>query len=183
MTKVSSTKISILLLNANIWLSGQWHDKDSWLPYSTDFIFVFVSWVGGGNPPRAVPKCLRPHCGWEKQAGDDCFAKYPCHAYKYESHAKKLHQKKLKPAKNSRFFRLTISSWKWGASLLKTTHGFLSFVKGAANCQRTALSFAGKCRLVRRGGEWAAGEAWWWNHTNTLQIQIQLHMERQEIHK
>ena len=73
-----------------------WIMSTSWLPYSTDFIFVFVSWVGGGNPPRAVPKCLRPHCGWEKQAGDDFFAKYPCHAYKYESHAKKLHQKKLK---------------------------------------------------------------------------------------
>ena len=55
---------------------------------------------------------------------------------------------------------------------------------GAANCQRTALAFAGKCRLVRRGGEWAAGEAWkWCKHTNTLQIRIQIHTERREIHK
>ena len=28
-----------------------------------------------------------------------------------------------------------------------------SFKKGAANCQRAAVSFAGKRRLVRRGGE------------------------------
>ena len=33
----------------------------SWLPYSTDFIFVFFSWVGGGNPPWAVPKSLSLH--------------------------------------------------------------------------------------------------------------------------
>ena len=68
----------------------------SWLPYSTDFIFVFVSWVGGGNPPWAVPKSLRPHCDQEKQAGDNFFAKYPCHAYRYESHAKKTAPKKVK---------------------------------------------------------------------------------------
>ena len=70
--------------------------QGSWLPYSTDFIFVFVSWVGGGNPPWAVPKSLRPHCDQEKQAGDNFFAKYPCHAYKYESHAKKTAPKKVK---------------------------------------------------------------------------------------
>ena len=55
---------------------------------------------------------------------------------------------------------------------------------GAANCQRTALAFAGKCWLVRRGGERAAGEAWkWWKYTNTPQIRIRIHRERQEIHK
>ena len=46
------------------------------------------------------------------------------------------------------------------------------FIMGAANCQRTALAFAGKRRLVRRGGEWAAGEAWKWCkyawNTNTV---------------
>ena len=28
----------------------------SWLPYSTDFIFVFVSWVGGGDPSQGCTK-------------------------------------------------------------------------------------------------------------------------------
>ena len=35
----------------------------------------------------------------------------------------------------------------------------VSFIKGAGESQRTAPAFAGKCRLVRRGGERAAGEA------------------------
>ena len=37
--------------------------------------------------------------------------------------------------------------------------GWGLFIKRAGNSQRSALSFAGKCRLVRRGGERAAGEA------------------------
>ena len=35
--------------------------------------------------------------------------------------------------------------------------GWGLFIKRAGNSQRSALSFAGKCWLVRRGGEWAAG--------------------------
>ena len=43
----------------------------SWLPNSTysdfhDFAFVFVSWVGGGNPPWAEAKCLGLHRGQKK---------------------------------------------------------------------------------------------------------------------
>ena len=30
----------------------------------------------------------------------------------------------------------------------------VSFIKGAGESQRSAPAFAGKCRLVRRGGEW-----------------------------
>ena len=37
--------------------------------------------------------------------------------------------------------------------------GWSLFIKGAVNSQRTALSFAGKCRLVRRRGERAAENA------------------------
>ena len=83
------------IVKSIIFYWGGWWGN-SWLPYSTDFLFVFVSWVGGGNPPWAVPKSLRPHCDQEKQAGDNFFAKYPCHAYKYESHAKKTAPKKVK---------------------------------------------------------------------------------------
>ena len=90
---------TVLLSNKS--LSPSCHALPSWLPYSTDsyfhpLVFVFVSWVGGGNPPWAVPKSLRPHCDQEKQAGDNFFAKYPCHAYRYESHAKKTAPKKVK---------------------------------------------------------------------------------------
>ena len=71
----------------------------------------------------------------------------------------------------------------WGAGLWDQAN-WSSFIKGAANSQRSALSFAGKCRLVRRGVQWAAGEAWkWWKYTNTPQIRIRIHRERQEIHK
>ena len=79
------------------------------------------------------------------------------------------------------FFNSLVVSENWGAPL---NFRKSSFIKGAANCQRTAVNFAGKCRLVRRGGEWAAGEAWkWWKYTNTPQIRIRIHRERQEIHK
>ena len=79
------------------------------------------------------------------------------------------------------FFNSLVFSENWGAPLNIRKS---SFIKGAANCQRTAVNFAGKCRLVRRGGEWAAGEAWkWWKYTNTPQIRIRIHRERQEIHK
>ena len=36
------------------WTIG--HVVSSWLPYSTDFIFVFVSWVGGGEPSQGCTK-------------------------------------------------------------------------------------------------------------------------------
>ena len=51
------------------------------------------------------------------------------------------------------FFNSSVVSKNWGAPL---NFRKSSFIKGAANCQRTAVNFAGKCRLVRRGGEWAA---------------------------
>ena len=55
-------------------------NKPSWLPYSTDsdfhdFVFVFVSWVGGGNPPWAEAKSLGLHRGQKKQGRADFFSK------------------------------------------------------------------------------------------------------------
>ena len=55
--------------------------------------------------PRGVPKCLWPHCGRKKRAGDDFFVKYPCHTHKYESGASNLYQKKLKTCKERPFLQ------------------------------------------------------------------------------
>ena len=48
-----------------------------------------------------------------------------------------------------------VKIWKYAQKYRLAGWGL--FIKGAGNSQRSALSFAGKCWLVRRGGEWAAG--------------------------
>ena len=56
-----------------------------------------------------------------------------------------------------------------------------SFIKWAANCQRAVVSFAGKCRMVRRGVVSSSRM----KKIKMLQIRIQIHKvhtERQEIH-
>ena len=45
-----------------------------------------------------------------------------------------------------------------------------SFIKGSAKSQRTAASFAAKCRLVS-----AVSSRWWWECTATPGIEIQIH--------
>ena len=48
------------------------------------WIFVFVSWVGGGNPPWLCPKCLSPPTGHDVVSEPIFFAKYVFLMYKLE---------------------------------------------------------------------------------------------------
>ena len=70
------------------------------LPYSTDsyfhiLIFVFVSWVGGGDPPWVPAKSLSLHGGQKIQARTAFFSKLVLCVYLKGVNAKKW-QKKVK---------------------------------------------------------------------------------------
>ena len=92
----------------------------SWLPYSTDsdfhdFAFVFVSWVGGGNPPWAEAKCLGLHRG-QKKARQGWFLfkiGFLC-AWK-GSNCKIYDIKGLKTHQNCSFFTMAVQLANWGA--------------------------------------------------------------------
>ena len=83
------------IVKSIIFYWGGWWGN-SWLPYSTDFLFVFVSWVGGGNPPWAVPKSLNLHCGPKMQAKPDFFLQICFMCALKGWHCKKNWQKKVK---------------------------------------------------------------------------------------
>ena len=99
-----------------------WHrlPQPSWLPYSTDsdfhdFAFVFVSWVGGGNPPLAEAECLGLHCG-QKKARQGWFLfkiGFLC-AWK-GSNCKIYDIKGLKTHQNCSFFTMAVQLANWGA--------------------------------------------------------------------
>ena len=83
---------------------------NSWLPYSTDsyfhpLVFVFVSWVGGGNPPRAVPKSLSLHRGHKMQARPDFFCKLVLCVHRKGETAKKNGKKGLKTHQKQPFLQ------------------------------------------------------------------------------
>ena len=94
--------------------------ETSWLPYSTDsdfhdFAFVFVSWVGGGNPPWAEAKCLGLHRG-QKKARQGWFLfkiGFLC-AWK-GSNCKIYDIKGLKTHQNCSFFTMAVQLANWGA--------------------------------------------------------------------
>ena len=69
-------------------------------PYATglyfchDFVFVLVSWEGGGNPPWAGAKYLSLHCGQENQASADFSSKLDIFVYgKSENATKRTRQR------------------------------------------------------------------------------------------
>ena len=67
-------------------------------------IFVFVSWVGGGNPPWLCPKCLRPPTGHDVVSESNFFAKYVFLMYKLEVWGENCSKKLSEITQFSRFF-------------------------------------------------------------------------------
>ena len=56
-------------------------------------IWIFICWVGGGDPCGAVDFCISGPCGQKKQAGSNVFEKYPCHVHIVREEAKNTPKK------------------------------------------------------------------------------------------
>ena len=57
-------------------------------------IWIFICWVGGGDPCGAVELWISGPCNQKKQARTHVFSKYPCHLYKDCLEGKKRDKKR-----------------------------------------------------------------------------------------
>ena len=66
-------------------------------------IWIFICWVGGGDPCGVADFCISGPCGQKKQAGSDFFEKYPCHVHIVREEAKNRTKNGQKPSKKGVF--------------------------------------------------------------------------------
>ena len=63
-------------------------------------IWIFICWVGGGDPCGAAELCISGLWSQKKQARTDVFLKYPCHVHKDSPEAENGTKNFIKPTKN-----------------------------------------------------------------------------------
>ena len=80
------------------------------------WIFLFVSWVGGGNPPWADVKSLSLRCDQENQVMADLSSELVFYMYERDDIGEEMTKNGLKPTKIGAFFTLIISLANWGAA-------------------------------------------------------------------
>ena len=69
-------------------------------PTQLVFIWIFICWVGGGDPCGAAELCISGLWSQKKQARTDVFLKYPCHVHKDSPEAENGTKNFIKPTKN-----------------------------------------------------------------------------------
>ena len=68
-------------------------------------LWIFICWVGGGDPCGAADFCVSGPCGQKKQAGSDFFEKYRCHVYIVREEAKNRTKNGQNPSKKRCFYQ------------------------------------------------------------------------------
>ena len=69
-------------------------------PTQLVFIWIFICWVGGGDPCGVAELCISGLWSQKKQARTDVFLKYPCHVHKDSPEAENGTKNFIKPTKN-----------------------------------------------------------------------------------
>ena len=77
-------------------------------------IWIFICWVGGGDPCGAAELCISGPCSQKKQARTDVFSKYLCHVHKDCLEAKTGTTNWVKPPKKELFVSCIPEFLKWG---------------------------------------------------------------------
>ena len=81
-------------------------------PTQLIYIWIFICWVGGGNPCGAAEFCFIGLYCHKKQARSNFFSKYPCYVHKDCLEAKKLDDKMSKTFKKLVYF-MPLSHQAW----------------------------------------------------------------------
>ena len=74
----------------------RWHICDTVVDHPTQLIciWIFICWVGSGDPCGAAELCISGPCNQKKQARTHVFSKYPCHLHKDCLEGKKRDKKR-----------------------------------------------------------------------------------------
>ena len=115
-------------------------------------IWIFICWVGGGDPCGVAELCKSAPSDQKKQAKTNIFSKYPCHVHKDCLEAKNGTKNLMKPPKKPVCFvplsPLAQNSWNEGSLVLEISKtrdpSFWKFLKRG---KYTLLQFCKKYQL------------------------------------
>ena len=95
-SKVLSDKVSEWVSD---WLSQSVSQSVVDHPTQLVFIWIFICWVGGGDPCGVAELCISGLWSQKKQARTDVFLKYPCRVLKDSPEAENGTKNFIKPTK------------------------------------------------------------------------------------
>ena len=78
-------------------------------------IWIFICWVGGGDPCGAAELCISGPWNQKKQARTNVFSKYPCYVHKDRLEPKNRTKNWVKPQKKLFVSCLSQDSWNEGS--------------------------------------------------------------------